>query len=172
MRKNLFGELMFESKDIALNVYDSIVSQDSWILRPKPNSRRGIEVFNSHSKMKISKRGYFYVVYKYGDPLYVGMTRVSLRNRLSRMVSEILETTTDNESHPAGQKYRKEYGQNFDGLTVKFVPFDDKDWPVHISAEEVEIELIRKIRPRYNIEIYKSARIDSATLVLENPFIE
>jgi hypothetical protein len=168
MRKNLFGELMIEPKDIALGIFDELQSSEFCSLGPKNNTKRGIEVLNGHAPVKlIHDRPHLYVVYRNGLPLYVGMTACSIWNRLSRFVSEVLGNTTDNESHPAALKYLREYGVNFEGLSVKCVVVNTDDWPSHIKMKEVEEELIRKIKPRYNIEIYKRRYIEDVRITLD-----
>jgi hypothetical protein len=56
---------------------------------------------------------------------------------------------------------------NFDNLTVKSFDFDFDSLPVGVELEDVENHLIRKLKPKLNIEVFKNRFVSHNHLRLE-----
>ena len=75
--------------------------------------------------------------------LYLGET-INIYLRLYRFIKETFGKSRLDENHPAGKKYRQEYGRGHsENFFIKVLPCE--------NHKEVEKELIRIIKPRYNV---------------------
>ena len=76
--------------------------------------------------------------------LYLGRS-CNIDRRVYRFIKELFAKSRHDEGHPAGKKMRLEFGRgNLENLFIKILPCE--------NYKEVEKELIRIIKPRYNVK--------------------
>jgi hypothetical protein len=170
MRTNLFGELSVEPSDIAEVVAKEFQKQYGIRFEPNTNKTTGFHYWND-TKFPRTKGPTVYCVYKDGIPQYVGQTTNNdgLRIRLGRLCCELQGKTKFAGNHPGAKKLKKLYDKDYTGLTVKYYEIPRKFLTIqdnHISLQQVELELIRMLRPICNQEIYKTNWIAESRLEL------
>ncbi|NBP01726.1 MAG: hypothetical protein EBU90_16630 [Proteobacteria bacterium] len=160
MRKNLFGEIIYEAKDFSELVVKELHEQNFITVTPKKSTNKG---FITNSDVTIPKSG-LYVIYKFQQPIYVGYSTHSIRDRIGRFIAAVRGTEHEMESHPAGYKYKHVYGDCLDQISFKASHIDFyTSLPNYLSINDVEKELIYTLRPVFNMEIYKSLFVAEAT---------
>lgn len=113
-------------------------------------TKQGISIEHPvHGKADTNCNG-FYVIYKFGQPVYVGHTagKNTIHTRLSRWVKTLLGNNTEKEDHPAAKKYIETYGNSLNGISVLVYPV--KECLEEVDAEMVETRLIQEFRPKFN----------------------
>jgi hypothetical protein len=89
-----------------------------------------------------------------------------IQTRISRFFAAARRTDRFDERHPAGEKYHKIYN-NFDNISIKTVDFDFNSLPQKITVENVEEELIYRLKPLLNAKGNKSRFCANAVLRLK-----
>jgi hypothetical protein len=167
MKKNLFGELYLEPIDIANQVTVELERQDGIRFQPDDTKITGFHYWNN-GKFPSNLGSIIYCIYKDYEPIYVGISvnKTGLRARVGRFCCQLMGKTEKTGEHPGAKKYKKLYKDDYSNLTVKYVPVrqDIK----YITLEEIEIEVIRILKPICNNEIYKTNWLHEARLELGN----
>ena len=153
MFRNFVNEMTVGANDVADDLLKKLNFQKKYVFKSE-NSNKPMSfqleslLFGSPRRKDLDDAG-FYIVYRFGTPLYVGTSSSSVANRLARFAKEVHGKSRSDENHPAANKYRHHYGRsNFVGLEVRFYLFEP---PKNISLEAIEEALIRKIKPIYNV---------------------
>lgn len=162
MKKNLFGETMVEASDYSEAIIRELKTQDSITIYYNPNTKGG---FTTSISVALPKKG-FYFLEKDGKLIYIGTSSTSIRQRNRRFLRAVAGKELESESYPAAYKYLKVYGQDFRGLSMKFYALDPDTLPNHLTLEDIERDLIYRMKPQFNNEIYKRRFVDSVTISL------
>jgi hypothetical protein len=164
MRKNLFGEIVSEPIDYAMEIIKEFEDQYGIRFEPNLNKITGFHYWNDGA-FPANNGPTIYCVFKDNEPIYVGMTKRKngLRVRLSRFCCELMEKTEKTGNHPGAKKYKKMHKEDYSGLIVKYVSVNPASF---IKLEEIEQEVIRILNPMFNNEIYKKYWINEARLLI------
>ena len=122
---------------------------------------QGFRLYTKGVNTKTYSKGYhgvmgYYTIYKANnDPsqadlcLYHGKTN-SIGRRLSRFYKEVKNKSHPLENHPAGKKYRETWSDDVSDVYIKLYPCNPKDF-----SEDIELEMIRSLRPLFNRVVTK-----------------
>jgi hypothetical protein len=151
MIANLFGEYVVEPSDVAEKVLNSCYLHAD--LSPTSGTKQGLRLTSDQGLLqktltKETRRPGIYIIYKDETCLYVGASETSVANRLSRFVKEVQMNSRSDESHSAGEKYRRYYGEDFEGLHVYFYDIEGNS---SFDLKRVEKEIIRMYNPVLNV---------------------
>lgn len=159
MKLNLFGEIVVEPSDYAKEIISGFEKKSHTLIKPNNSTKKG---FFKEGKETLDDIG-FYCFYKYKQPLYVGYSNTSIRNRIARFFGASTGSTLDYENHAAGEKYAKLYGQEYEELSIKTFYFELID---SFKMEDIEDELIYRLKTPLNSEIYKSLWVSNVNIQL------
>lgn len=159
MKQNLFGEIVVEASDYAKEIISGLEKKSHISIKPNINTKKG---FLKEDKESLDNIG-FYCLYKYEQPIYVGYSNTSIRNRIARFFGASTGSTLEYENHAAGEKYSKIYGQNYEELTIKTFYFEEID---SFRMKDIEDELIYRLKSSLNSEIYKSLWVSNVSIQL------
>lgn len=162
MRTDLYGNNILEPSDFSKRILKSFNEQDGISIYHSFGTKSGHE---NDSKVIFPKIA-IYCIYKNLNPVYIGLSRNSTHNRIGRFVQGALNKETKNTKHSGGQRYYKEYGEDIRGLRVKYFDMTRINLPDYISMEEIELDLIRKLKPILNNEIRKNMHIQKFSVNL------
>lgn len=157
MKQNLFGEIVVEASDYAKEIISGFEKKSHTIIKPNNNTKKG---FLKEGKETLDNVG-FYCIYKYKQPLYVGYSNTSIRNRIARFFGASTGSTLDYENHAAGEKYANLYGQDYEDLTIKTFYFEMID---SFTMKEIEEEMIYSLKTPLNSENYKSLWVSNVSI--------
>ena len=157
MRKNLFDEWVSEPIDFAKEIVKEFQTQDGIRFAPNLNKIKGFDYWNNQKFPGNFTGHLIYCIYKDGDPVYVGCSRnvQGLRDRMGRFCCQLTGKTKTAGEHPGAKKYKKIFKEDYSNLYVKYSQIT-KNLPDGIKLEEIELEIIRILKPICNNEIYKS----------------
>lgn len=150
MAIDIFGDYTQTTEEIAKELIDQNKS-DMISVSPKIGTRQGYHLVNEGNQITgIFKTG-FYAFFLGAECVYVGSSmseKQGITNRISRFVKGIQGNYDKNkEWHSGAEKYRFTYGSNFSDLKLIIMKYPK----VHKrQAEEIEKELIRKLKPKFN----------------------
>jgi len=152
MKRNVFGMLALTAEDFADAILREFDEQDHCTILPNFQTKKGV---NSSNNSILRKKG-FYCIYKDKFPVYLGYTNIDIGGRVGRFYAAIRGTEHEEENHPAGYKFFREFGQNFSLMTIKSVEFQPENLDISdgIKMENIEQVLISKIKPALNSEIF------------------
>jgi hypothetical protein len=160
MKKDLWGSLYNTEEDVVVPLLEELNNSAYVYIKPNIESRYGFT-----KSGKINKKG-LYLIYKDDKLIYVGMSTGYIQTRISRFFAAARRTDRFDERHPAGEKYHKIYN-NFDNISIKTVDFDFNSLPQKITVENVEEELIYRLKPLLNAKGNKSRFCANAVLRLK-----
>jgi hypothetical protein len=167
MRKNLFGEIVVEPADFAKVVVDTFDNKEHLLVTPNRRSKKG---FFKEGVETLDKFG-FYCIYKNLNPIYVGYSNNSIYHRIARFFGSATGSTLHYEQHAGGKKYTKMFGHDYKFLSVKTCHFDISNLPYGFIMEDIESELIIKLKPILNSEVYKGMWVSNNSLIIaQNEF--
>jgi len=162
MKTDLYGNKILDASDFTKKIVKSFNKQDGVSIYHSFGTKSGHENDCNVIFPKIA----IYCIYKNLNPVYVGLSRHSTHNRIGRFVQGALNRETKTTKHPGGRRYYKEYGEDIRGLSVKYFDMTKIDLPDYISMEEIELDLIRKLKPVLNNEIRKTLHIQKFSVDL------
>jgi len=153
MYKNLFGETIYEPDDWAIPALESGILERRYRLLVNQESKMGFALHsNVYPDVSFGFSNGVYCIWHKGDPFYVGGSRVSVRQRISRFVKEVRGLSTEDEGHPAAEKFREKYGESgLDDVSVSAVQFIDLQGG--ITVYDVESRIRSFIKPIGNVRI-------------------
>jgi hypothetical protein len=160
MKLDLYGNKILDASDFSKKIMKQFNDQQEIRIYHSFGTKSGHE----NDCSTIFPRSAIYCIYKNGKPIYVGLSRNSTHNRIGRFVQGALNKETKNTKHPGGRRYRIEYGDDLRGLSVKYFDMTKINLPEYISMEEIELDLIRKLKPKLNIQIRNFAHIEKCSL--------
>jgi hypothetical protein len=157
MIKTIFQNYEFEKKDFA-EIYakylvDEFKSLPKHEILVNENTDHG---FLTNEKINLITG--IYLIYKNQDLVYIGQTNNCLRNRIGRLLAGIRGTERHDENHSAAYKYVEYFGRDTQGLSFKYIKIDANELQFNVSFEDIENELIQKLKPIFNSEVYKNYR--------------
>ena len=154
--KNLMGEHI-ATADV---IVDTLLSQKLSCFKVSHNTGtdQGFTLSNDEGLLEEKQSGFhlkpgFYVIYKghpedSGEALYVGESEVSVGQRISRFVKEIMNKSRSDENHSAARKWRTYFGSELDDCYVRVF---DEDIQSTVTHKEIESELKRRLNPLLNV---------------------
>jgi len=162
MKTDLYGNKILDASDFSKKILKAFNEQDGISIYHSFGTKSGHENDCNVIFPKIA----IYCIYKNVDPVYIGLSRNSTHNRIGRFVQGALNKETKKTKHPGGRRYYKEYGEDIRGLRVKYFDMTKINLPDYISMEEIELDLIRKLKPILNNEIRKNMHIQKFSVSL------
>ena len=163
MKRNLVGEMVIEASDYTDNIVSELNKQMFCQIKPDLNTGRGFKT----SWLETLPETGLYCIYKNEKPIYVGYSSASIRNRIHRFIAGVRGTESKNETHSGAYKYKKYFGEDLDGLSVKVFGFDVSVLPDYLKIQDIERDLMYKLRPILNMEINRGYFTANASIVLE-----
>jgi hypothetical protein len=157
MIKTIFRNYEFEKKDFA-NVYANFLIDEFESL---PKHKIHVREDTDHGFLtdeKISLISGIYFIYKGDTLVYVGQTNHCMRQRIGRLLAGIRGTERYDENHSAAYKYIEYFGRDTSGLSFKYVELNLKELQFGIQLQDIENSIIEKLKPIFNIEVYKKYR--------------
>jgi hypothetical protein len=150
MAKDIFGNYVQTSNEIA----DELIRQNSTLfcVSPKIGTKQGYYLMEDATQITGVHKSGFYAFFVDTECVYVGSSmneEKGITNRISRFVKGIQGnyTNKNREWHSGAEKYRFTYGSNFSKLKLMIMKYPK----IHKKqAEEIERELIRKLKPKFN----------------------
>lgn len=171
--RTVFGDLYVTDTDFARGISNLISSEKTYpfhmIIESSERKNNGKYSYKTTIKcdLNLSRISGYYFIYKFNQLIYIGQT-TNLYHRIRRFLGEIhdINNRDNRESHPAAMKYKREYGKENDtGLSLSFyeMKFNQN------QSNRIEKELIHIMRPRYNIEEWKSSFVcNEPSIIVES----
>jgi hypothetical protein len=157
MIKTLFGRYVFEKTDLA-NVYANYMIDE---INHLPKHELVVNENSDHGFLTTEKLNLvtgIYLIYKSNELVYIGQTNSCMRNRIGRLLAGIRGTERHDENHSAAYKYVEYFGRDTTDLSFKYLELNIADLEFKIGFEDIENQLIEKLKPLFNSEIYKDYR--------------
>lgn len=150
--RNLFDEIVIDAESIAEDIiYNTNFTNKYFIVDTDIDVPMSFKLYSPlYGEPNTIDRSGFYCIFKHNRPIYVGATANSMLTRVGRFVKEVWGKSLRCETHSAAKKYRNHFGAgNFDGLELVYYVFEP---PKFIPIVDIENQLIKKIKPLYNIK--------------------
>lgn len=163
MKRNLIGEMVIEPSDYTNNIIEELNKQIFCQIEPDLNTGRG---FKTSWRETLPESG-LYCIYKNEKPIYIGYSAASIRNRIHRFIAGVRGTETNSESHSGAYRYKKYFGEDLSALSIKVFGFDVSVLPDYLNIQDIERDLMYKLRPILNMEINRGYFTTNASIVLE-----
>lgn len=163
MKKNLFGEMVIEPSDYTTTVIEELERQSFCHIEPDLNTGRGFKT----SWLETLPDAGLYCIYKDEKPIYVGYSASSVRNRIHRFIAGVRGTESPTETHSGAYKYKRYFGECLENLSVKIFAFNVQVLPAHLKIEDIEVDLIYRLKPVLNTQINKGYFVTHSSVVLE-----
>ena len=157
MIKTIFGNYEFEKEDFA-KIYAKYLVDE---FKSLPKHKIVIKEDTDHgfsTDEKINLVTGIYLIYKNQDLVYIGQTNSCLRNRIGRLIAGIRGTERHDENHSAAYKYVEYFGRDTKGLNFKYIQIKVEELQFNVTFEDIENQLIEKLKPIFNSEVYKNYR--------------
>jgi hypothetical protein len=157
MIKTIFKNYEFEKEDFA-GIYANYLIDEFQSL---PKHKIIIKEDTDHGFLtdeKINSVTGIYLIYKNQDLVYIGQTNNCLRNRIGRLLAGIRGTERYDENHSAAYKYVEYFGRDTKGLSFKYIEMNLAELEFGVQFEDIENQLIKKLKPIFNSEVYKNYR--------------
>lgn len=148
MQRNLFGEVTLTPEDYIPLLLNELSLDSFHELIVKEETAQGFS-----TNTVIPNQG-LYVIYKNEQPIYVGCSNSSIHKRIGRFLSAVRGTERDDENHSAAYKYIDVFGRDLSGVSIKVLSLTERDLFGCMDLEDVEIELIKSIKPLFNNETH------------------
>lgn len=156
---NLWGEEMKEAKDYAEELVDKLELADEVQFEPNFDSKKGLKLYPEGSVLPSNG---IHCIYRKGVPMYVGYSENSTRERLVKFCSAIRETLRDDERHIGGERYRRMFHEDFEGLTVKAIEYYSGQ-DISVKLSDITTEMAIKLNCILNDVIYKQQNPEDET---------
>jgi hypothetical protein len=153
MKRNVLGMISIVPSDFGDLIIKELAEQSHCTILPNFTTKKGV---NSSDNDVLSRKG-FYCIYKDKVPVYIGYTNHTVRGRIGRFYAAVRGTEHDDETHAGGYKYLKKFGKDLSLISVKSVQFVEENLSISdgITMEDIELYLIREMRPILNSQITK-----------------
>lgn len=151
MKLNIFGELQIDAYDYAEYIVKEFEKSSFIKISPKMETLKGFEQ-DSHISLYVPG---FYCIYHEKKPVYVGHSNYTVYNRISRFLSGVRGTEMWGEKHYGAYKFKRLFKDDMSNLSVKLCKKPNTHG-THINDTDIEIALIRILKPFCNNEIYKN----------------
>jgi hypothetical protein len=152
MVTNLYNEVVMSIEDICETLEQRAMRNGIFNLYYNLNSeKQGIW---TSPKPHVSLHGLpgLYSIFRHNQLMYIGKSSKDIGMRLGRFVKEVNNQSRLDENHPAGDKWRRFFGEsNLDGCQIMFSEY----YPFEIESSgytytQIEKHLIKRHQPLLN----------------------
>lgn len=147
---NLFGEYVVTESDIARNLIKD--PAEVYNVENVDDTKQGFRLVKDQGVLQTTHPGYhtktgFYSIYRKDTCIYVGYTKKSIGNRISRFLKEVRGKSRFTETHPAANKFITMWGRDVSDVTIKVYPYLKSNT---VRFSEIESHMIKQLNPILN----------------------
>jgi hypothetical protein len=152
----LWGDEIKSAKDYANELVEKLKKADEIKFEPNFNSKKGVKLYPEGSSLPNNG---IHCIYRKGVPMYVGYSENSTRERLGKFCSAVRDTLRDDEQHIGGERYRRMFHEDFEGLTVKAIEYYSGQ-DISVKLTDITKEMAINLNCILNDVIYKQHNPD------------